>query len=589
MRGRSLAASRFSGLLALAVLFLTGSERQLPARAALARAASPNFVIVLTDDQRWDSLWAMPFVNETLRARSLEFVNAYVTTPECCPARASFLSGGFYAHNTGVLTNTLPNGGATKFDDRMALPVRLRRAGYKTALIGKYMNGYGEIAPHVPPGWTKFIGTISPGNWFSSTVVRGSSGSGPSVGSIEQVKEYILDYQFAEALDFLETTGGPFFLMVSVSAPHEPAVPEKSDSGLHQGFRYRERGYGEQNLADKPKFMKNRSARFNRLKNRQDNFHRDQLRTLASVDRGVEALYALLARRGLVDSTVFVFTSDNGFLWGEHRYFGKNVVYEESIRVPFMIATPEGRRGTDDHLVAMNLDLPATVLELSGAAGSRNLHRLTDGMSLSPLLEKGRQEDVEWRDELLIEQWSRVWASLLTRTPGDGSELEPGAAWAWKFVQHGTGEEEAYRAAIDPYELSSLHADPDFMAGRRDELANRLEELRGLAITTRRLAKGMVGVKYQDAVEVWGARPPYTWTIEEGELPRGVRLDPETGVLSGKPKERGNFKLVIRVESSKIARYTGQFQSQVREYKLKIGGSADTPAGKRGRKPRRAR
>jgi hypothetical protein len=117
-----------------------------------------NFIVILTDDQRWDTLWAMPIVQEKLMARGVTFTNAFVTTPLCCPFRASFLSGGFYAHNTGVLTNALPNGGVSRFHDEETIATILQGAGYKTALMGKYMNGYLKIAPYIPPGWTKFIG-----------------------------------------------------------------------------------------------------------------------------------------------------------------------------------------------------------------------------------------------------------------------------------------------------------------------------------------------------------------------------------------------------------------------------------------------
>jgi Sulfatase/Glucodextranase, domain B/Bacterial Ig-like domain (group 2) len=117
-----------------------------------------NFIVILTDDQRWDTLWAMPIVQEKLMARGVTFTNAFVTTPLCCPFRTSFLSGGFYAHNTGVLTNALPNGGVSRFHDEETIATILQGAGYKTALMGKYMNGYLKIAPYIPPGWTKFIG-----------------------------------------------------------------------------------------------------------------------------------------------------------------------------------------------------------------------------------------------------------------------------------------------------------------------------------------------------------------------------------------------------------------------------------------------
>ena len=112
-----------------------------------------NFVIFLTDDQRWDTLWAMPILQEKLAARGVTFTNAYTSNPVCCPSRASLLAGGFYSHNTGVLTNTMPNGGAYRFRDDRTLPRLLQKSGYKTMLVGKYLNDYELMAPYVPPGW----------------------------------------------------------------------------------------------------------------------------------------------------------------------------------------------------------------------------------------------------------------------------------------------------------------------------------------------------------------------------------------------------------------------------------------------------
>ena len=118
----------------------------MPVTVKSSLPLQPNFVIILTDDQRWDTLWAMPIVQEKLVARRVTFTTAIVTTPLCCPSRASLLSGGFYAHNTGVLTNDVPNGSVRRFQDTETLATLLQRAD-KTALVGKYMNGYGDMVP----------------------------------------------------------------------------------------------------------------------------------------------------------------------------------------------------------------------------------------------------------------------------------------------------------------------------------------------------------------------------------------------------------------------------------------------------------
>ena len=127
----------------------------------------PNIVLILTDDQRWDTLWAMPILKKQLASRGITFKNAFMTTPVCCPARASLLSGGFYAHHTGVLTNSSLNGSIHKFQDTETLPTLLQKAGYVTGFVGKYMHEYRP--GYVPPGWTNFVANNNGGmlkDWF---------------------------------------------------------------------------------------------------------------------------------------------------------------------------------------------------------------------------------------------------------------------------------------------------------------------------------------------------------------------------------------------------------------------------------------
>ena len=150
-------------MLVVALVPTAVAARSMPVVGRLAVPESsedtrPNILVVLTDDQRWDSLWAMPFVQRKLADRGVKFTNVYATTPSCSPFRASFLSGGFLARETGVLTNRPPNGGVAAFFDERTLATILQEAGYRTGIVGKYMNRYSSIAPRVPPGWDQFTG-----------------------------------------------------------------------------------------------------------------------------------------------------------------------------------------------------------------------------------------------------------------------------------------------------------------------------------------------------------------------------------------------------------------------------------------------
>ena len=200
-----------------------------------------NFVIILTDDQRWETLSAMPIVQDKLAARGVTFTNAFVSTPVCSPSRASLLAGGFYAHNTGVLTNGLPTGGVEKFKDNSSLATMMQQAGYKTALIGKYLNGYYNIDPYIPPGWTQFVTSYVEGEnnkYTGYNVTRGTSGMAPARGETTgPIEEYITDFENREALAFLEEFGAsPFFLVLSHLAPHLPALAPAEDAYLFSGL-----------------------------------------------------------------------------------------------------------------------------------------------------------------------------------------------------------------------------------------------------------------------------------------------------------------------------------------------------------------
>ncbi len=471
-----------------------------------------NFVVVLTDDQRFDTLWAMPTV-ENLASQGVRFDNAFISTPVCSASRASLLSGGFYSHDTGVLKNhdsgdpTPPyNGEVEKFKDSDTLALALQRAGYRTLFSGKYMNGYYRIAPYIPPGWTRFVADISGGstNWLTGyKFAIGSSGeqagSGTSVGPVGR---YVTDYQRDAVLDFLDTVqNDPFFILFSTSAPHEPATPAPGDENLFSGYVYRGRGYGETDLSDKPRWVRDPNSmkwaknpfRWDPAGN--DEFYRDQLRTLRSVDRAVAAIVSKIDALGKLNDTVIVFMSDNGFLWGEHGLHEKYMGYDEAIRVPLVVLMPGIAPRAEDNLVSADLDVPAMLLDLAGVS------KPADGQSLLPLLQN---PGAAWNNARLFEGWGYhvgvfgVWAALRTD--------------AWKFVEYPTGETELYDLVNDPYELNSQHANP----ARRwilNQLRTQLDALKGLSITNYWFPAASVGRAYTTQAKAWGGRTPYHWTL----------------------------------------------------------------------------
>lgn len=575
----------------LALLLMLTAAPALPVAGAAASMQQPNIVVVMTDDQRWDTLWAMPFVNGKLRRESVEFPYTYVTTPTCCPSRAGFLAGGYYAHNTGVLTNDAPNGSVLAFDETRTLPVKLQRAGYRTAIIGKYLNGYFEVAPNVPPGWDRFVASLTGDDFVDFEIVRGSSGpDAATIGEIERHEDsYVTTFQIDEALSFVSEPGDrPFFLLLSLNAPHPPATPAAEDEELFSDYVYRDRAWGEARLNDKPLWVRGRAAGFPDQRANADELHRDQLRTLQSVDRGLRSLWGTLEASGQAANTVWVFTSDNGYLWGEHRLFGKALPYEEALRVPLLVSIPGVPAGVDPHVVAMNLDIPATIFELSGLyTTDKQLARNSDGASLMPLL-LGK-EVADWRTDLLIESYGNIFAILL-----DFAEPELGrdVPWSWKLIDYDASGFEAYDGEVDPFELENANLTRYFRQQVRPDMSARLNALKGLAILSGTLPDAVAGRPYDEAIPAWGGTEPYTWTMYEGpdsgppdgdessvpdestataipSIPEGLVLGGR-GRVTGTPTTPGDYVFRVRVTDSSVARYSNKPQTYVREMTLTV-------------------
>ncbi len=552
----------------------------------------PNIVVVLTDDQRWDTLCGgpeelaeicqlppeehpMPTV-EALMAQGVAFSNAFATNPTCCPSRASLLSGGFYSHHTNVLTNEPPIGGAQLFSDTVSIATLLQEQGYQTALIGKYLNGYEQLVAdlqeaYIPPGWDRFVVPIvrSP-DWMSyfEIVIGSSTFDAPGTGRQIIVDRgiYATDYERTQALRFINDTcqfqscEAPFFLLLSVPAPHEPAIPAPRHADLYPDYAYRDRGWGEQpdgDLTDKPVYVQASGEGWS--PGEEDELHRNQLRSLKAVDEALQAIVQTLSRKGLLSTTVLIFASDNGHLWGEHKLEGKFKPYEESIRVPLIIRVPGIAPRQEAKLVSVDLDLGPTILEMAGVSPLAS-----DGMSLLPLLS---DPEVPWRDALLLEHFGGLgiiptWAGIRTEDQ-------------WKYVEHTTGEVELYDLQSDPYELESKHLDPEY-ADRMAALAARLQQLgRGVAIRTDNLPdpqklalpNGFVGEFYNFQLVAWGGNGEYLWSIrldEEGcaqEVPPGLVLE-ASGLLTGTPTQGGFWQFCVKVEDTSQSPQPGNTRPQ---------------------------
>lgn len=461
---------------AVAALSLLPLAAAKPGTAARAARTSPaenrlNVLVIMTDDQTVEQMRALPKTKALLGDRGTTFENSFVDFALCCPSRSTFLTGQ-YAHNHGVEANGGPRGGYPRLDHSNTLPVWLQEAGYYTAHIGKYLNNYGVDSPAPPPGWSRWFGLIDPSTYRMYGYTVSDDGEPVTYGNAP--KDYQTDVIAAQAEEVIRARAGsrqPFFLTVAGIAPHlerigkeqTPPRPAPRHAGRFAGETPPAKpSYDEADVADKPAHI-SRRQRFSAAKKQNvTDKYRACLASLLAVDDMVERLVKALDETGQLDRTVIVFTSDNGFYFGEHRIpEGKYLPYEEAIRVPLIIRGGGFPAGATVTQPVSNQDLAPTLVALTGARA----RRVMDGQPLLPLArdpQKGKDRT------LLIEGY------------GEGKDKPPFTAVRdprWFYAEYKNGDRELYDLQNDPYEMRSLHADPGY-AGVRQDLARKLARLR---------------------------------------------------------------------------------------------------------------
>jgi len=446
------------GFVALAVLaalqwILLAQTAPQPARAQ--STGPPNIVLILTDDQRFDTLQVMPAVQQLLMQRGMTLRRAIVTNPLCCPSRASILTGR-YSHTTGVYTNGQTNGGWVAFQpsESDTIATALQAAGYRTGLIGKYLNGYRGPDIYVPPGWDRWFAFAGQnGGYYDYSIFDDAAGPGAvSFGSLP--KHYSTDVIRRKAVAFIRSAPAdtPFFLMVTPYAPHAPLTAALRHAGTFSRAPVRlVPSVNESDVSDKPVFIRRRGTVDPEVLRRRT---RRQWDMLLAVDDLVSRIVAVLAETGRGDNTLVIFTSDNGLSNYEHRWTGKGVPYEESLRVPMVVRFPDWiPAGTVSNALVSNVDIAPTIADFAGVSLS------TEGVSLRPLLTDGVSSV---RDSVLLEHLggSPLPSYCGVRTP------------SFMFAHYATGEEELYDLFQDPYQLVNV-------ASLRPRKAAELRELTG--------------------------------------------------------------------------------------------------------------
>jgi N-acetylglucosamine-6-sulfatase len=407
---------------------------------ALGQDLRPNIVLILTDDQRADTLQYMPATQDLLADRGVTFSNNFCPTPVCAPSRASILTG-LYTHNHHIAKNA---DSSDKFDDASTLPVWLKNSGYFTGLIGKYLNDYNDTSmttwPYQPPGWDVWVPFKDDPGYFNyylienlKEVLYGNSDSNYSTTVLAN-----------KAVDFIQNApaGKPMFLYFAVKAPHYPAKPLASDFEKFSMLpNYRPPSFNEADVSDKPKWVRDIPLMSSSDIETNDTFRKNQIACLQAVDRSVAQIVHALETMGKLDNTVIIFSSDHGMMWGEHRVsIAKNCAYEEAAKAPLIIRTPTSSAKVKNNLV-MNIDIPATISDFAGVTppypiNGKSLKGLVDGSVTT------------WRQEVLLEAMNPVMQGV--RTP------------QYVYFQYSSGEKEFYDLTTDPYQLQSKHADPAY-------------------------------------------------------------------------------------------------------------------------------
>ena len=441
-RPRSRAGLLVALLLAFAVV---AAMVQFSPGPASAVEPPPNIVMILTDDQRADTLGYMPIVHRTLGKHGVTFTNAYVSNPVCCPSRATILTG-LYSHSTGVYTNDL-DGGFAMFDDSSTIATWLQAAGYHTGLFGKYLNGY--ESEYTPPGWDRWFATHESGDYYDYS----ATSDGTIVDFGDDPNDYGTSVVGDQTISFIRDTPAdqPLFAYVSLPAPHEPAIPAPGDQdGFGKIEPYRPPSYNEKDMKDKPLYIRDNPWMKADRRREIDRARVRMLRTLPAVDRLVGDVIDALRETGRLENTMVVFTSDNGVLWGEHRWGAKDVPYEEAVAVPLIVrydALLSGAR-QDANLVT-NLDFAPTFAELAGATTPE-----VEGLSFLPLLLG--QTDL-WRDGFLMEHMASHGGNGVPSYCGFHTKR-------YVLVRYNGGDGELYDLRVDPWQRENLYDSPAYAA-----------------------------------------------------------------------------------------------------------------------------
>jgi N-acetylglucosamine-6-sulfatase len=496
-----------AAVLWLVALALAGCFTDEDERSSAQKASPPNILMVLTDDQTESqySLRSMPFTWRYMRAHATTFTNYMVTSPLCCPARAGIITGQ-YGHNNGVLVNSY----SALRKPAEVLPVWLQRAGYQTAHVGKFLNNYGKTLSdpaEVTPGWDDWFTQLEPQRYFDYDI----SDDGEVVHYGTSDDDYLTRVLTEHATDLIESWAEgdqPFYLALDYFAPHfggeDPArrcngapVPDPRDQDrFTRATVPGNPSVNETALDDKPHFIQALPPLTAFRQREANQRYRCALASLRAVDRGFRAVVQALEESGLLENTVLVFSSDNGYFYGEHRIpDDKQVPYRETYEVPLQIGLPTRlveRSVASTNAEVANIDLTPTFLELARAdpCVTEGECRTVDGHSLLPLLGARGADSNAWPDSR--PRGLELNNSSAGSSRGGTCHYYGVRTGRWVYVRHVTTalphgeclpsvEAELYDLKDDPQQLENLAQNDPELRARLDRLARGIRRCAGSA------------------------------------------------------------------------------------------------------------
>ncbi|MCP2338698.1 sulfatase family protein [Actinomadura rupiterrae] len=502
----------------LALVLLAGAVSAGPRlkgpSASAATTGRPNIVFILTDDLNEDVFAKDDGLQSLLTSQGTTFTKQFVELSLCCPSRTSTLRGQC-AHNTGIFTNDAATGGGfqsvyNKGLESSTVATWLQDAGYRTALFGKYLNGYPNGAPsstYIPPGWTRWFSPNGGSPYSEYNYDVNDNGTTVHYGST--AADYGVDVISNKLSAFIKNTtttypDKPFFTYVAPFIPHGPATPPPRYDGIYPNAKApRTPSFNEADVSDKPAWIRDKPLLDQTQITNIDNLYERRRESLRSVTDLLQNTINTLQAQGVLNNTYIVFTSDNGFHQGQHRLnSGKNTAYEEDLNVPLVIRGPGVPAGATVNAFTLNTDFAPTFAQLAGVTPPD----FVDGRSLVPFL-KG-VTPTPWRLAFLNEHAGPSTLNTNTQTnllepqdPGDAQALATGGAPVYaslrakpntlgiadplNYVAYDTGEHELYDLTTDPYQLNNSYGSASATLKRRlDAWVDTLKTASGQALRT---------------------------------------------------------------------------------------------------------